>query len=178
MSAADSDAPADSTALPPVGRLHEMAGVFPNDLILEIGCGAGESGKLLGKECLHWFGVDIAAEMLRRAARLLHDLPNITLVELAKAGLEAFPNDSIDLIYGIEFFRRFPERDLYIGESHRVLRPGGRCFFESGPLDAAPTRDEWAASLAKAGFDNVLARELPGGGFAAAGRKSESLHHP
>jgi ubiquinone/menaquinone biosynthesis C-methylase UbiE len=165
----------ESTAPPPVGRLREMAGVFRNDLVLEIGCGEGGGGRLLSKECLHWFGADVSAEALRRAARLLHDLPNITLVALAKAGLGAFPGDSIDLVYGIASF--LPEQDIYIAEAHRVLRPGGRCFFEAGPTGASPTREELAACLAGAGFESVAARDLAGGGVAGVGRKSESLHH-
>ena len=113
-------------------------GLSQNDVILEIGCGIARVGKPLSTECLHWFGADISAGMLSHASKRLMGRENTTLVELATVGLQEFPRDAFDLVYcTIVFMHLFEwDRYRYVEEAFRVLRPGGRCYFDNFPLDS------------------------------------------
>jgi len=180
-----------------VDTLRATTGLDPADVILEIGCGIGRVGKVLSEECRHWFGSDISAGMLRHAAGRLKDRPNITLVELATVGLQEFPRDAFDLVYcTIVFMHLFEwDRYRYVQEAYRVLRPGGRCYFDNFPLDSvhgwnvfaassaypldrrpahvsmSSTREELGIYLRKAGFVGVQVRDLPNELIAATGVK-------
>jgi SAM-dependent methyltransferase len=193
------EATLDLTARGTIDILRRTVGIGANDVILEIGCGIGRVGKPLSRECLHWFGADISGAMLGHAAARLADRPNTTLVELATVGLQEFPVDSLDLVYcTIVFMHLFEwDRYRYVQEAFRVLRPGGRCYFDNFPLDTehgwkvfsesasyplerrpahlsmSSTREELRVYLTKAGFSEVLVHDLANGMIAATGRKPE-----
>ncbi len=193
------EATLDLTARGTIDILKATVGIGPNDVILEIGCGIGRVGKPLSQECLHWFGADISGAMLGHAAERLKGRPNTTLVELATVGLQEFPMDSLDLVYcTIVFMHLFEwDRYRYVQEAFRVLRPGGRCYFDNFPLDSehgwkvfsesasyplerrpahlsmSSTREELRVYLTKAGFSDVAVRDLENGMIAATGRKPE-----
>lgn len=182
-----------------IDTLRSTVGVGPCDVVLEIGCGIGRVGKPLSKECLHWFGADISAGMLGHAAGRLKDRPNTTLVELATVGLQEFPGDAFDLVYcTIVFMHLFEwDRFRYVEESFRVLRPGGRCYFDNFSLDSdhgwnvfmegsryplerrpahlsmSSSREELGVYLRKAGFADVRIHDLPNELIAATGRKPD-----
>jgi SAM-dependent methyltransferase len=180
-----------------IDTLRQTGGLDPCDVVLEIGCGIARVGRPLSGLCLHWFGADISGAMLRHAAGRLRDRPNTTLVELATVGLQEFPRDAFDLVYcTIVFMHLFEwDRYRYVEEALRVLRPGGRAYFDNFPLDSAhgwqvfgesaaypvdrrpahlsmaSTREELRVYLMKAGFSDVVVHDLPNGLIAATGRK-------
>jgi SAM-dependent methyltransferase len=182
-----------------IDTLRATTGLDRNDVILEIGCGIARVGKPLSRECLHWFGADISSGMLAHARARLKERPNTTLVELATVGLQEFPRDAFDLVYcTIVFMHLFEwDRYRYVEETFRVLRPGGRCYFDNFPLDSAhgwnvfmegcryplerrpahlsmsSTREELGIYLRKAGFVDVRVHDLPNELIAATGRKPE-----
>jgi len=121
-----------------IDTLRSTVGVDRDDVVLEIGCGIARVGRPLSLECLHWFGADISGVMLGHAAARLRDRPNTTLVELATVGLQEFPRDAFDLAYcTIVFMHLFEwDRYRYVEEVFRVLRPGGRCYFDNFSLDS------------------------------------------
>jgi SAM-dependent methyltransferase len=193
------EASLELTARFSVDVLKYTVGFGAGDVILEIGCGIGRVGRELSRECLHWFGADISSGMLGHAATRLSGRANTTLVELATVGLQEFPGDSLDLVYCTIVFMHLLEWDRYryVEEAFRVLRPGGRCYFdnfqldcESGwqlfreggrhPLDRRPahismasSREELRTYLEKAGFEGIRIYELPNELLAAVGRKPE-----
>jgi SAM-dependent methyltransferase len=179
--------------------LRQTVGIHPEDVILEIGCGIGRVGKPLSALCLHWFGSDISGGMLSHAARRLGGRPNTTLVELATVGLQEFPGDAFDLVYCTVVFMHLFEWDRYryVEEAMRVLRPGGRAYFDNFPLDSehgwevftqggrypldrrpahlsmSSSREELRTYLSKAGFSDVRIHDLPNGLIAASGIKPD-----
>jgi ubiquinone/menaquinone biosynthesis C-methylase UbiE len=187
----------DQRAQGTIDTLRQLVGINPEDVILEIGCGVARVGKPLSKLCLHWFGSDISGGMLGHSAKRLKDRPNTTLVELATVGLQEFPRDAFDLVYCTVVFMHLFEWDRfrYVEEALRVLRPGGRAYFDNFPLDSehgwqvfsqggsyplnrrpahlsmSSSREELWTYLTKAGFADVVVRDLPNGLIAATGRK-------
>jgi ubiquinone/menaquinone biosynthesis C-methylase UbiE len=113
--------------------LDRLVGIKAPDVALEIGCGVGRVGKVLSPRCARWIGTDISRRMLDVAAERLRDLPNVELVELGTVGLGEIPDASVDLVYCTVVFMHLFEWDRYryVQEAHRVLRSGGRCFFDN-----------------------------------------------
>ena len=182
-----------------IDTLRSTVGVGRDDVVLEIGCGIARVGRPLSLECLHWFGADISPVMLGHAAARLGDRPNTTLVELATVGLQEFPRDAFDLVYcTIVFMHLFEwDRYRYVEEAFRVLRPGGRCYFDNFSLDSghgwnvftegaryplerrpahlsmSSSREELGTYLRRAGFADVRVHDLPNELIAATGRKPD-----
>lgn len=128
----------DEAQLEFVGRhtvdlLQRFVGIRPSDVILEIGCGIGRVGRFLAPRCAEWIGADIAPNMLKHTARRLKDLPNIRLIELSTVGLKEIEDESVDVVYCTVVFMHLYEWDRYryVLEAFRVLRHGGRCFFDN-----------------------------------------------
>lgn len=191
------EAELEATATTDLVFMQEALQITSLDLVLEIGCGIGRLGRPLSERCLHWFGADISGEMLKHAARRLRQRPNVTLVELANVGLEEFFDETMDVVYCTVVFMHLLEWDRwqYVQEAHRVLRSGGRCYFDNFPMDTAhgwdvfsrsaafpaerrpaqismsSSREELRFYLTKAGFADVEVRDLPNGRIAAIGRK-------
>ena len=116
-----------------VDLLERLVGVNPSDTILEIGCGVGRVGKFLSSKCTRWIGTDISGRMLEYAAQRLKGIENIELIELSTVGLAEIPDNSVDMVYCTVVFMHLSEWDRYryVTESFRVLKPGGRCFYDN-----------------------------------------------
>ncbi len=133
VAASDQEADFERTGRHTMDLLERFVGIRPSDTILEIGCGVGRVGRFLAPRCAQWIGTDISGNMLRHAAARLADLPNVKLVELQEVGLREIGDASIDLVYCTVVFMHLFEWDRYryVREAFRVLRPGGRCFFDN-----------------------------------------------
>ncbi len=129
----EDEAKFELTANHTLSVLERYVGVKSTDVALEIGCGVGRVGKVLSKRITKWIGTDISGNMLTYAAQRLQGLNNIELVELSTVGLKEIPDNSVDLVYCTVVFMHLLEWDRYryIAESFRVLKPGGRCFFDN-----------------------------------------------
>lgn len=116
-----------------VDILERFIGINPSDVFLEIGCGVGRVGKVLSPRCLTWIGTDISRQMLRYAAERLKGLENVELIELSTVGLREVSANSVDAVYCSVVFMHLYEWDRYkyVQEGYRVLKPGGRCFFDN-----------------------------------------------
>lgn len=170
--------------------------IGPNDVVLEVGCGAGRVGTHLLSHCAKWIGADVSSAMLEAARAELGDRPNLELVQLDGSDLGPIADASVDRAYCTVVFMHLEEWDRfrYVQEMHRVLRPGGRIYvdnfdlmsdegwdlFESTsrippeirPLNVSKssTALELRRYLQKAGFEDIELR--PEGLFiTASGRK-------
>src|SRR5687768_8948598 len=115
----------------PLEYAYHLLGDVTGLRIVDFGCGSGANTVLLANRGAHVWGVDISEDLIRLAERRLevsgraggaafivasaHDLP--------------FPNDSIDIVFGIAILHHL-DLELVAREVHRVLRPGGRAIFQ------------------------------------------------
>lgn len=163
---------ADVTLLPEL-----VARVTPGGRVLDGGCGAGVPvADRLGEHGLEVVGLDVAAEQLALARRLV---PHVTVAQGDLASLP-FPAASFDgfvSFYAVIHIPRSEHRDVF-REVRRVLRPDGVALLCLGARDLAEDRDldswlgapmYWShfdaptnlALLRDVGFDVVLDRLVP-----------------
>jgi ubiquinone/menaquinone biosynthesis C-methylase UbiE len=133
VSGSTDEAEYERSAKHTIDVLERTVGLKSTDTLLEIGCGVGRTGKLLSGRCRKWIGTDISGNMLEYAAKRLQGLHNVELVELHSVGLDPIASDSVDMVYCTVVFMHLLEWDRfkYVQEGYRVLRPGGRAFFDN-----------------------------------------------
>jgi ubiquinone/menaquinone biosynthesis C-methylase UbiE len=113
--------------------LREVLQIGPEDKVLEIGCGVARVGRELAPCCAEWHGSDISGNMIAYAADRTRGLPNVHLHELPDNNLSIFPDNYFDVVYSTIVFMHLDKMDVftYIVEAHRVLKPGGRAYFDA-----------------------------------------------
>lgn len=113
--------------------LDRLVGVRSTDTFLEIGCGVGRVGYILADKVKKWIGCDISSGMLKVARERLASKQNVEFLELDGVSLAGIPDNSIDVVYCTVVFMHLYEWDRfrYVLEAKRVLKPGGRCYFDN-----------------------------------------------
>jgi SAM-dependent methyltransferase len=155
-------------------RHHEVLrrawGVRPNERVLDIGCGSGQTTREAARVARAGsaFGVDVSAAAIERARELAgaQGIRNVTFV-CADAQAHRFPRERFDLAisrFGTMFFA---DPVTAFGNIGRALRPDGRLVMM---VWQAHDRNEW---------DVAIRRSLAGpGAVASAGPDPFSLADP
>ena len=127
------DAEWERTGLESTELLVRVCNIVATDVVMEIGCGAGRIAHTLAPRCAKWIGGDVSVNMLGHAAEALQGVPNIELVALAGSDLRAIDDATLDVVYCTVVFMHLDEWDRfrYVSEMHRVLKPGGRVYFDN-----------------------------------------------
>jgi SAM-dependent methyltransferase len=135
------------SASAPVNNLRELAGLRPEDDVLEFGCGVARIGLELAPRCRTWTGADMSANMLATAAERLRGVNNVRLVQLQHVGLDKLDGNSFDLVYSTNMLPHLDEMDRwrYVKDAFRVLRCGGRLCIDGVDLES----DEGWGALAR-----------------------------
>lgn len=122
-----------------VQRLHEAAlmerlgGRVEGARVLEIGCGRGVGTEIIferfGAREVHAFDVD--SDMIAQARRRLSGYPanRLTLFVGDAAAMKA-DDASYDAVFDFGIIHHVPAWQRAVAEVARVLKPGGRFFFE------------------------------------------------
>jgi SAM-dependent methyltransferase len=126
---------------------------------LEIGCGAGRVTRAFAEFFGEVYAVDISAEMVRQARRLVADLPNahvfhnngkdLSVVRLNWWNRFGFgPQLQLDFAFSGMVFQHIPSREIvesYVREAHRLLRPGALFKFQvqGSPRAEPEAEDSW-----------------------------------
>jgi SAM-dependent methyltransferase len=98
-----------------------------HSLAVEIGSGLGRICKALAPHFDRVVGIDISAEMVRRARQLVPE-PNVSFEVGDGVTLRSIDNETADCVFTFTVLQHLPTRDAIVGylrESARVLRPGG-----------------------------------------------------
>lgn len=101
-----------------------------NDLkVLDLGCGTGRNSNYLAMKGNEVIGIDLAQNAInlakQRAEKLRLD--NVKYLQQSIGTTLPFPDHTFDLILDITSSNSLnqKEREVYLKESHRVLKPGG-----------------------------------------------------
>ncbi|BCB82698.1 methyltransferase [Phytohabitans suffuscus] len=113
-------------------ELFRVAAIGRRDVVLDIGCGTGDSTRLAARRAVQGraVGIDLSSPMLERAraAAAREGVPNARF-DQGDAQVYAFPQGGYDVaisMFGVMFFGDPVAAFANIG---RALRPGGRLVF-------------------------------------------------
>jgi SAM-dependent methyltransferase len=136
------------------------AGDLSGKEVLEVGCGRGGGSAFVFERFgpSSMTGVDLAHTAIERCRRR-YGRPGLTFLSGDAQSLP-FPAEAFDAVINVESSHCYPDMALFLGEVHRVLRPGGQLLL----ADFRPS----GSSAADAGdHDDVqtLRRQLTDAGF-------------
>ncbi|OUR77777.1 hypothetical protein A9Q83_09670 [Alphaproteobacteria bacterium 46_93_T64] len=123
----------------------------PNDKILEVGCGHGETLRSAAKRCVNLSvtGIDFSDVMLNVARRRNRKLITSGHVKIDKGDSANLPylNDGFNKIYSVHTIYFWQNPEIHLQEILRVLTPGGQFVlgFRSG--DDAAFAEKFPASI-------------------------------
>lgn len=166
--------------------LAELAEIKPGDMVLDAGCGVGGSAI--------WLAENPGA--LVTGLNIVQKQNEIGNALIRKRGLHAnawleqgdyenmpFEDETFDVVWSMESIEHATDVDQFLGESFRVLRPGGRMVIAAtflGKGDVSPeqktqmelgqavsgcfndfrTADGVALSMEETGFVNVMSQDV------------------
>merc|ERR1719203_648148 len=124
-----------------------------NAKVLDVGCGVGGTSRYLAKNLgpnAEVTGITLSPNQVKRAGELAIEqgVPNANFRVMNALEME-FPDNSFDIVWACESGEHMPDKELYIQEMMRVLKPGGKFVMatwcqrddRSVPFDKKEKRD-------------------------------------
>lgn len=98
--------------------------------VLDVGCGVGGTSRYLAKKLgssAQVTGITLSPNQVKRASELAEEQgvgnANFQVMNALKMD---FPDNSFDVVWACESGEHMPDKELYINEMMRVLKPGGK----------------------------------------------------
>lgn len=119
-----------------VDRMLDLAGISPQDRVLEVGCGMGRYTLLLAERGVRVEGLDLSGALLERLREFNGGRYRIPLYE---ADVVRYPQEiegQFDVVLGFFTLHHLHNLALCFQAMARLLKPGGRvAFIEPNPLN-------------------------------------------
>jgi ubiquinone/menaquinone biosynthesis C-methylase UbiE len=143
----------------------------PGMRVLDLGTGVGAMAGALARRHpgIELWGLDLRAPQLAQAKQLQ---PVATYVQGDAARLP-FPDGSFDRVHATWVLEHIPQPGRVLAEVHRILAPGGQCFFlevDNTTLRLVPPSPEVEGAL-----ELLNQAQLQAGGDPFIGKKLEGL---
>lgn len=117
-----------------VDEMMKLGGIDPvsckNAKVLDVGCGVGGTSRYLAKklgEGSQVTGITLSPNQVKRAQELAEEQGvNNANFEVMNALAMTYPDNSFDVVWACESGEHMPDKEKYINEMMRVLKPGGK----------------------------------------------------
>jgi SAM-dependent methyltransferase len=109
--------------------LASKVALRPGERVLDAGCGAGGSAVWLARELgARAVGVNLSPSQIHRARRLAHAQGVSDRVSFERQDFAAttFPDESFDVVWAQESICHVEDKEPFLLEAVRLLKPGGR----------------------------------------------------
>ena len=120
----------------PVGKRFDQFGIDKGFIVVDFGCGPGsyveQASKLVG-DGGKVYAVDVhplAIKAIKKKAKR-KDLENVVPVLSTGYPID-IDSHSVDVIYALDMFHHIKDSKSFLKELHRLLKPSGTLFIESG----------------------------------------------
>jgi SAM-dependent methyltransferase len=112
----------------------ERAGVVLHGRVLDAGCGGGGTALSLAEEADFVVGLDLEARFRDSGTRLAREkgVDRVAFVQGDGARLP-FADGAFDVVFSHSVLEHVASAEGYLGECHRVLRPGGVLYLSTAP---------------------------------------------
>jgi MPBQ/MSBQ methyltransferase len=117
-----------------VDEMMKLGGIDPvtdaKATVLDVGCGVGGTSRHIAKKLgldAQVTGITLSPNQVNRATELANeqDVPNAKFTVMNALDMD-FPDNSFDIVWACESGEHMPDKEAYINEMMRVLKPGGK----------------------------------------------------
>lgn len=132
-----------------IEKITNLLTIRPQARILDVGCGMGGSSLVLAKKYnANVTGVTISAKQRSIAEHqaYVENVQNVNFKIENALSLSSIANKSIDIVWSLESCEQFYDKNLFLKQAFRVLKPGGQLMLAT-----------WCSSQEE--FENQLAKK-------------------
>jgi len=143
-----------------IDKLAQLLEIPPQAKILDVGCGMGGSSLYLAKNYQAIMtGITLSPKQVEIATRKAVETgeKNVSFKIDDALSLKSFADNAFDIIWSLESCEQFADKNLFIQQAHRVLKPGGKLMLATWCSGS----DEYTGALAKKYKKLCLAFDLP-----------------
>jgi tocopherol O-methyltransferase len=112
-----------------IEKLIALLDGAPQGEILDAGCGMGGSSLYLAKRYnVRISGITLSQKQVDIATELAHkdQVKNVSFKIEDALSLASFPDHSFDVVWSLESAEQFYDKQLFVQQVYRVLKPGGK----------------------------------------------------
>lgn len=158
--------------------LAKKAGIAAGSKVLDAGCGVGGSTRWLAQnKQAHVVGITLSDKQADRANKMLQELgiEKQAHIEVQDYTQTSFPSESFDVVWAIESVCHAKDKNSFIREAYRLLKPGGRIILADFFVDHEGSEkdqeeiDRWAHGWAVPFFEKneTFFSKLESNGFTS-----------
>lgn len=143
-----------------IEKLTEILQIENHAVILDAGCGMGGSSIYLAKKYqARITGITLSQKQAAIATQLAQaeNLKEVSFKIENALSLTSVADNSFDIVWSLESCEQFYDKDLFIQQAHRVLKPGGKLML----VTWCSACDEYEGKIAKQYRDLCVAFSLP-----------------